>query len=123
MRGNNEKHSGKDDYAKEKLFVAMLCLISEGPLRIRLADAAESSLSRLMPVHFSNDEHLKAWQRIMDDLTWAPKDSIDDGRVRATIRSMLDEDVQKVAEAILSLYHKLAEPAKPLASRRLPKPW
>ena len=40
MRGNNEKHSGKDDYAKEKLFVAMLCLISEGPLRIRLADAA-----------------------------------------------------------------------------------
>ena len=76
-----------------------------------------------MPVHFSNDEHLKAWQRIMDDLTWAPKDSIDDGRVRATIRSMLDEDVQKVAEAILSLYHKLAEPAKPLASRRLPKPW
>jgi hypothetical protein len=103
MRGNNNR----DDYAQEKLFVAMLSLISEGPLRKRLADAAESSLTRLRPVHFSNDEHLKAWQQIMDDLTWAPKDSSEGGRVEATIRRMLDEDAQKVAKEILSLYHKL----------------
>jgi hypothetical protein len=103
MPGNNDR----DGYAQEKLYVAMLCLISEGPLRKRLADATVSALMRLRPEHFSNDEHLKAWQQIMEDLTWAPKDSSDDGKIEATIRRMLDEDARKVAEAILSLYHKV----------------
>jgi hypothetical protein len=108
MSGNKENHSNRDSYAQEKLYVAMLCLIADRPLRKRLADAAVSSLIRLMPAHFSNDEHLKAWQQIMDDLTWAPPDSSDDGSIEATIRRMLDEDARKVAEAILSLYHKLS---------------
>jgi hypothetical protein len=92
-RGNNEKHSGKDDYAQEKLFAAMLCLISEGALRKRLANAAES-LNRLKPVHFSNDEHLKAWRRIMDDLTWAPKDSSDqpEGQAESTVSPAIPQD-------------------------------
>src|SRR5438045_507217 len=93
-------------YDQEKLYMAMLCLIRDGPLRERLADAAVSALMRLKPEDFSNDEHLKAWQQIMDDLTWAPSAN-DDGRIAATIRCMLDEDARKVAEAILSLYHNV----------------
>ena len=38
-------------YAQEKLYEAVLCLISEGPLRRRLA-AAALYIIRLMPAHF-----------------------------------------------------------------------
>jgi hypothetical protein len=94
-------------YAQEKLYEAVLCLISEGPLRKRLA-AAAIYIIRLMPGHFSNSKHLKAWEQVRDDLTWVVAETGDDGKIDATIKRMIDEDARKAAEAILSLYHNVS---------------
>ena len=94
-------------YAQEKLYEAMLCLISDGPLRKRLAGAALYVI-RLMPAHFANSEHLKAWQQIRDDLTWVEAGPGDEGNIDATIKRMIDDDVRNAATAIFSLYHNLS---------------
>jgi hypothetical protein len=69
-------------YAQEKFYQALTCLISEGPLRKRLAFAARY-LIRLTPQHFANSEHLKAWEKIRDDLTWIEAGPGDDGIIDA----------------------------------------
>jgi hypothetical protein len=94
-------------YAQEKLYEATLCLISDGPLRKRLA-AAALYIIRLMPVHFANSEHLKAWQRIYDDIAWVEAGPGDDGNIDATIKRMIDDDVRSVADAIFALYHNVS---------------
>jgi hypothetical protein len=61
-----------------------------------------------MPVHFANSEHLKAWQRIYDDLTWVEAGPGDEGNIDATIKRMIDGDARNVADAILALFHDLS---------------
>ncbi len=94
-------------YAQEKLYQAMQCLTSEGPLRDRLAFAA-IYIDRLLPEDLADTPYLSAWQQIREDLTWVEAGPGDLGNIDATIKRMIDEDVGKVAEAILSLYHNLA---------------
>ena len=94
-------------YAQEKFYQALTCLISEGPLRKRLAYAAQY-LIRLTPQHFANSDHLKAWERIRDKLTWVDAGRRDDGNIDATTKRMIDEDAKRIAMKILDLYQELS---------------
>jgi hypothetical protein len=94
-------------YAEEKFYQALTCLISEGPLRGRLAYAAQY-LVRLQPAHFKDAEHLKAWERIKEDLTWAEADHRGEGKISATTKRMIDHDAHRVATKILHLFQKLS---------------
>jgi hypothetical protein len=96
-------------YAQKKVYEAVYCLVSEGPLRKRLTGAAQY-LSHLTPKNFtgSDKKHLKAWEQIMEDLTWADADHTDEGAIHATIRRMLDVDASRVAKDILGLFLDLS---------------
>ena len=56
-------------YPHQKVYEGVVCLVSEGPLRKRLAFAGQY-LVTLQPTHFNGKdaEHLEAWERINDDL-------------------------------------------------------
>jgi hypothetical protein len=55
-------------YAQQKFYEAVVCLVSDRPLRDRLAAAAQY-LVVLTPKAFtgSDKKHLKAWKQIMED--------------------------------------------------------
>jgi hypothetical protein len=78
-------------------------------LRKRLTVAAQY-LVHLTPKAFtgSDKKHLKAWEQIMEDLTWAEADHRGEGNIHATIRRMLDDDARRVAMDILSLFLDLS---------------
>jgi hypothetical protein len=96
-------------YAQQKVYEAVVCLVSDRPLRDRLAAAAQY-LVVLTPKAFtgSDKKHLKAWEEIMEDLTWADADHRGEGKIHASIRRMLDDDARRVARDILDLFLKLS---------------
>jgi hypothetical protein len=96
-------------YPQKKAYEAMVCLVLEGPLHKRLTRAAQY-LVHLTPEAFtgSDKKHLKAWEQIMEDLTWADADHRGEGKIDASIRRMLDEDARRVAMNILSLFLDLS---------------
>lgn len=94
-------------YAQKKLFEAVYCLVSEGPLRKRLAGAG-NYIVQLQPQNFTNSEHLKAWERIRESLTWVPGDYEGEGQIKSTTRRMIDKDASQAAEDILALFLKLS---------------
>jgi hypothetical protein len=103
------KDTAAMSYPHQKFYEAMVCLVSEGPLRKRLT-AAAMYLVQLMPKDFagSDRKHVKAWQQIVEDLTWADPDRGDEGKLHATIRRMIDEDASRVAREILDLFLALS---------------
>jgi hypothetical protein len=96
-------------YPHQKFYEAVACLISEGPLRKRLASAAQY-LVTLQPTNFTGKdaEHLEAWEQIRDDLTWADPDQESEGKIEATIKRMIDRDAERCAQDILGLFLKLS---------------
>ena len=94
-------------YAQKKLYEAVYCLVSEGPLRKRL-DFAAHHIIQLQPQHFANSEDLKAWERIRESVTWAPADYEGEGQIESTTRRMIDQDASQAAEDILALFLALS---------------
>jgi hypothetical protein len=96
-------------YAQKKVYEAVVCLVSEGPLRERLTGAAQY-LAHLTPKDFagSDKKHLKAWEQIMEELTWAEVDHRGEGKIHATIKRMIDVDASRVAMDILGLFLNLS---------------
>ena len=92
-------------YAQQKFYEALACLVSEGPLRKRLASAGQY-LVTLQPLHFKGEdvEHLKVWERIKDDLTWADPDHHGEGKIEATTKRMIERDAEQSARDILDLF-------------------
>jgi len=92
------------NYAWEKLFSALLILISEGSLKERLASAYMDALIRLEPSDLPKDMR-KEFQILSENLTKAEPEG-DEGKVIATINSMSDLEVVQLAEKILDLYER-----------------
>jgi hypothetical protein len=67
----------------------ILCLIT----------GAAQHLVHLTPKDFAGNDkrHLKAWEQIMEDLTWADADHKGEGKLHASIKRMIDEDAHRVA--------------------------
>jgi hypothetical protein len=99
-------------YAQEKLFQALTCLVSEGPLQKRLA-AAAMYLIRIQPNQFENKEHLEAWERIKDDLTWVEPDYRGEGKIISTTKRMIEQDADRCARQILELFVSLSGGLRP----------
>lgn len=95
-------------YPQEKFYQAMLCLVSDGPLRQRLAGAA-MYLRRLgWPEDFHGDEEAKRrWEQIIHDLTHVEAGPGDDGNIDATTKRLTDDEAKRIAGEILSVYHDL----------------
>jgi hypothetical protein len=64
----------------------------------------------LQPTNFTGKdvEHLKAWERIREDLTWAEPKNRGEGKIDATIEGMIDQDAERCAQDILGLFLKLS---------------
>ena len=92
-------------YVQEKLYEATSCLVTEGPLRKRLADAA-TILFRLEADDFPDGDNAKAFERIYHDLTHVEAVPGDEGNTDATTKRLSDEDARRIAIGILGLYHR-----------------
>ena len=90
------------NYAWEKLYSALLTLISEGSLKDRLASAYISALIRLEPSDLPQDMR-EEFQILSQNLTKVEPEG-DEGKVMATIKSMTDLEAIQSAEKILELY-------------------
>jgi len=91
-------------YAYEKLMIAVMTLATNrAEIKSRLQDAFISSLIHIRPDDLPEGELRDKLKTIKDDMTWTPAQG-DEGTVAATVRGMLDEDAQKIAERIVSLF-------------------
>jgi hypothetical protein len=97
-----------ENYVREVLWVAIRTIMrSQGSLQERLAGAALGLGS--LPAPVENDlpkEYQEAFESINQDLTKEPAKG-SEGRIQATTRKMDDQEAERVAERILSLYTQL----------------
>ena len=101
------------DYTQEKLWQAVNTLVGSGSIQTRLRYAAEY-LIRVK----GRDEHAfpqaelqERFARVMERLTSTPAVG-DEGTIQASTRNLTDEDAEKVASEIFSLFCGASELAR-----------
>lgn len=90
-------------YVHEKLYLAVLSLVTDRPLRQRLEDAA-MYVTRLQADDFPDADTARRWRELYEDLTWLEPQDPRDGSIRATTRNLIEYDADKLAERIVSLF-------------------
>ena len=101
--------SNEFSYVYEKLFSAVSILAAgAGSVQSRVEHAYYSAFLRLQPSDFSVADLRKTFEAVKNGMTNAPSDG-DRGTVAVAASRMSDETATKVAEAILSLFARIAE--------------
>lgn len=97
-------------YTWEKFFGATMSLVGDGPLKERLEYAAQSI------IHLRNQDIPEAVKEdvlsLIEDLTSGNPEG-EEGRIRATINRMTDEEAGGTAKRILGIYDNIARHRKP----------
>lgn len=92
------------DYAREKTYLAVLTLASgSAPLRERLADAYESQLRRLTIHKIPWPDLRQQYEDICEEI--APSGGIP----RDVLAAWPDEDVRRIAQAVVDLFSRIAD--------------
>ncbi len=96
-------------YAHEKLYQAVLSLVTDYPLRQRLEHAA-MYVTRLQADDFPDVDTARRWRELYEDLTWLESRDPRDGTIRATTSNLIEYDADKLAERIVSLFMRVKRP-------------
>ncbi|GEM_PF-4385238 len=95
-----------NDYAWEKLYTAIWILAGgTGNLRERIEDACVSALMRLKPDDFPKGLR-REFSYILERLTREEPTSQGEGRIRATLNTMTEIELDRFVERIVSIYDK-----------------
>jgi MoaA/NifB/PqqE/SkfB family radical SAM enzyme len=98
-------------YAHEKMYVAVSTLAGPGTQRERLADAYISSVIRLLDKDIP--EELRERFQILKEKITCEEAKGDEGTVKATVNAIEDNEVNEMAEEIVSLYDNITRYEKP----------
>jgi len=94
------------DYAWEKLYTAIWILAgSTGDLRERIEDAYISALMRLKPDDFPKGLR-REFSYILERLTRESPTEPDEGKIRATLNTMTEIELDRYVERIVSIYDR-----------------
>jgi hypothetical protein len=94
-------------HTRERLHQALRSLVGAAPMRGRLVNAAHT-LNPLQAKDFPDDDAAATFDRIMHDLTHIEAVG-GEGNIEATVKTLSDDDAERIAREILGLYHRVVQ--------------
>ncbi|THK35640.1 hypothetical protein EHS39_23720 [Ensifer sp. MPMI2T] len=95
-----------DRYIREKLSTALDSLITNRDIRTRV-EGAFLSLIAVNDDDLSDPENRERYRKLMERVTAREAEHEGEGRIRATLRNMTEEEVAGVASEIKEIHDKL----------------